>query len=93
MPSTQIRKLSKERLVEGRLEVNPSGFGFVVADDADARERQDIYVAAANLTEAMHGDRVVARVERETPRGLEGRIAQILLWRGDGEVFVTVKKE
>src|SRR6185436_11304941 len=28
--------------------------------------------------EAMHGDRVVARVERETPKGLEGRIVQIL---------------
>jgi ribonuclease R len=26
----------------------------------------------------MHGDRVVARVERETPKGLEGRIVQIL---------------
>ena len=58
--------------------MNPSGFGFVVADDAAARERQDIYVAAANLTEAMHGDRVVARVERETPRGLEGRIVRIV---------------
>ena len=34
--------------------------------------------AGANLLEAMHGDRVVARVERETPKGLEGRIVQIL---------------
>ena len=78
MRSTQIRTFSKERLIEGRLEVNPSGFGFVVPDDADVRERQDIYVAAANLTEAMHGDRVVVRVERETPRGLEGRIVRIV---------------
>jgi ribonuclease R len=85
MPTTQIRKLVKERLVEGRLEVNPSGFGFVVPDrteppPSERREskREDIYIAAANLTEAMHGDRVVARVERETPRGLEGRIIRIV---------------
>jgi ribonuclease R len=44
----------------------------------DRSERKDIYIAAANLTEAMHGDRVVARVERETPKGLEGRIVRIL---------------
>src|SRR5437870_2078251 len=30
MPSTYIKKLFKERLVEGRLQVNPAGFGFVV---------------------------------------------------------------
>ena len=87
MPSTQIRKLVKERLAEGRLEVKPAGFGFVVPDAAglapsDRSEpkgkREDIYVAAANLTEAMHGDRVLVRIERETPRGLEGRIVRIL---------------
>jgi ribonuclease R len=87
MPTTQIRKLVKERLVEGRLEVNPAGFGFVVPDDAglapgersESRgKREDIYIAAANLTEAMHGDRVLVRVERQTPRGLEGRIVRIL---------------
>ena len=41
-------------------------------------ERQDIYIAASNLTEAMHGDRVVARVERQHREGLEGRIIRIL---------------
>src|SRR3954471_8127001 len=78
MPTTQIRKLVKERLVEGRLEVNPAGFGFVAPDEAEPGKRGDIYIAAANLTEAMHGDRVLVRVERETPRGLEGRIVRIV---------------
>src|SRR5438876_285105 len=78
MPSTYIKKLFKERLVEGRLQVNPAGFGFVVPDKAQPADRNDIYIAAANLTEAMHGDRVLARVERETPRGLEGRIVRIV---------------
>ncbi len=67
-----------EDLVAGRLQVNPAGFGFVVPDDAEPGERKDIYIAAANLTEAMHGDRVLVRVERQTPRGLEGRIVRIL---------------
>jgi ribonuclease R len=46
--------------------------------DDKAQGRQDIYIAAANLTEAMHGDRVVVRIERQTDRGAEGRIVRIL---------------
>ena len=67
-----------ETLVAGRLHTNPGGFGFVVPDDAEPGERRDIYIAAANLSEAMHGDRVLVRVERQTPRGLEGRIVRII---------------
>jgi ribonuclease R len=75
----------KMDLVVGRLTTNPGGFGFVVPEaeplespSGTRGDRKDIYIAAANLTEAMHGDRVVVRVERETPRGLEGRIVRIL---------------
>jgi ribonuclease R len=68
----------KMNLVVGRLTTNPGGFGFVVPEQAKPGERQDVYIAAANLTEAMHGDRVVARVERKTEKGLEGRIIRIL---------------
>ena len=68
----------KMDLVVGRLSTNPGRFGFVVPEHLDSGERKDIYVAGANLLEAMHGDRVVARVERETAKGLEGRIVQIL---------------
>ncbi|MGE0445342.1 MAG: ribonuclease R, partial [Vicinamibacterales bacterium] len=55
----------KMDLVVGRLTTNPGGFGFVVPEGqegAPRAERQDVFIAAANLTEAMHGDRVVARV-------------------------------
>jgi ribonuclease R len=77
----------KMDLVVGRLSTNPGGFGFVVPENPfDSSSgpapgkpaRKDIYVAGGNLLEAMHGDRVVARVERETPKGLEGRIIRIL---------------
>ena len=69
----------KMDLVVGRLQTSPSGFGFVVPEYAEAgQERQGIYIAASNLTEAMHGDRVVARIERRSERGSEGRIIRIL---------------
>jgi ribonuclease R len=68
----------KMDLVVGRLTTNPGGFGFVVPEHQEGTERNDIYIAASNLTEAMHGDRVVARVERKTDKGLEGRIIRIL---------------
>jgi ribonuclease R len=68
----------KMDLVVGRLTTNPGGFGFVVPEQGERGAREDIYIAAANLTEAMHGDRVVARVERHTDRGAEGRIVKIL---------------
>ena len=79
----------KMDLVVGRLSTNPGGFGFVVPDQPEPAQesrtpvdraggRRDIYIAAANLSEAMHGDRVVVRVERHTERGAEGRIIRIL---------------
>ena len=69
----------KMDLVVGRLSTNPGGFGFVIPDQSESdHERKDIYIAAANLSEAMHGDRVVVRVERHTERGAEGRIIRIL---------------
>ena len=64
-------------LVVGRLQSNPRGFGFVVPEQA-ATDRKDVYVAAGNLMEAMHGDRVVARIERQSDRGPEGRVIRIL---------------
>jgi ribonuclease R len=67
-----------DNLVAGRLHTNPGGFGFVVPDNGEPRGGGDIYIAAANLSEAMHGDRVLVRVERRTPRGLEGRIVRII---------------
>jgi ribonuclease R len=69
----------KMDLVVGRLSTNPGGFGFVVPDQSEpGHGKRAIYIAAANLSEAMHGDRVVVRVERHTERGAEGRIIRIL---------------
>jgi ribonuclease R len=66
-------------LVVGRLEGHASGFGFVVPERPLEGVRGDIFVAAPNLNEALHGDRVVVRVERRRDDGrVEGQIVQVL---------------
>jgi ribonuclease R len=68
---------SRMDLVVGRLTCNPAGYGFVVPEKAKGRGG-DVYVSAVNMKEALHGDRVVARIERRTPKGPEGRIIRVL---------------
>jgi ribonuclease R len=65
-------------LIVGRITTHPRGFGFVVPDRPVENVNGDLYIAGSNLNQAMHGDRVVARVERVTDRGAEGRILRIL---------------
>jgi ribonuclease R len=68
---------SRMNLVVGRLNCNPAGYGFVVPE-LGKRGHGDVYVSAMNMKEALHGDRVVARIEKHTPKGAEGRIIRIL---------------
>jgi len=81
----------KMDLIVGRLHTNPGGFGFVAPENTTRAEGKDIFIAAGNLTEAMHGDRVVVRIERQTPKGPEGRIIRVLERSSDSVVgrFVT----
>ncbi|HSC29893.1 MAG TPA: RNB domain-containing ribonuclease, partial [Vicinamibacterales bacterium] len=65
-------------LVVGRITTHPRGFGFVVPDRPLDEVSGDLYIAGSNLNQAMHGDRVVARIERVTDKGAEGRILRIL---------------
>ncbi|GAB7386654.1 ribonuclease R [Bacillaceae bacterium] len=63
-------------LVRGRLQAHAKGFGFVIPEDG---RMDDIYIHAHDMNGAMHGDLVLARVERRTdgPR-LEGRIVRVV---------------
>jgi ribonuclease R len=74
---TRIGLPARMNLVVGRLTCNPSGFGFVAPENRQEGQR-DLYVSAVNIKEALHGDRVVARIERTTAKGPEGRIIRIL---------------
>jgi len=69
----------KMNLVVGRLECKPGGFGFVVPEKKDPKLARDVYVSGAGLGEALHGDRVLARIERTVRDGRpEGRIIEVL---------------
>ena len=67
------------RLVTGRLDVHPRGFGFVKPDQPVDGVAGDLYIAGGNLNEALHGDRVVARIEGGPAADrAEGRIVRVL---------------
>jgi len=65
----------KSSLVVGRLVSSKSGYGFVAPED----KSEDVYINAENMGNALHGDKVVARVYRRK-RGptREGSITKIL---------------
>ena len=65
-------------LVVGKVVTNPRGFGFVVPDRPLDDVKGDLFIAGSNLNQAMHGDRVVARIERISDSRAEGRIVRIL---------------
>jgi len=65
-------------LVIGRVQTHPRGFGFVIPDRPVEGTAGDIFIAGGNLNQAMHGDRVVARIERTSGDRVEGRIVRIL---------------
>ena len=66
---------SKMNLVIGRVKWHPDGYGFVIPE---REEEEDIFISPRNLREAMHGDRVVARVESIRKKGREGSVIRIL---------------
>jgi ribonuclease R len=67
-------------LVAGKLSIHQAGYGFLTPETPG---QSDIFIAAENIGTAMHGDRVVARISRDSPaeriKGRrEGRVIRIL---------------
>src|SRR5712692_10652274 len=68
----------KMDLYVGRLQTHRAGYGFVTPE-RPLDSGGDIYISGTNLNEAMHGDRVVVRIERIKEGGrAEGRIIRNL---------------
>ncbi|HMF98393.1 MAG TPA: RNB domain-containing ribonuclease, partial [Vicinamibacterales bacterium] len=68
----------KMDLYVGRLQTHPAGYGFVTPE-RPLESGGDIYISGPLLNEAMHGDRVVVRIERIKEGGrAEGRVIRIL---------------
>jgi ribonuclease R len=79
-------------LVIGRITINEKGFGFVVPE----QEGEDVYVAEEDTWVAMHGDKVVVRLNRERRRAgttdkRAGRVIRILE-RAHDAVVGTLQK-
>src|SRR5258707_8768402 len=68
----------KMDLYVGKLQAHPAGYGFVTPE-RPLEMGGDIYISGPMLNEAMHGDRVVVRIERIKEGGrAEGRIIRIV---------------
>jgi ribonuclease R len=69
----------KMDLYVGRLQTHPAGYGFVTPERPLESGGGDIYISNPHLSEAMHGDRVVVRIERIKEGGrAEGRVIRVL---------------
>src|SRR6266436_2777238 len=84
----QIARIRKNRyvlpaeadLIAGKLSIHQVGYGFLTPETPGG---PDVFIAAENIGTAMHGDRVVARISRDTPHERikgrrEGRVIRIL---------------
>src|SRR5215472_14865530 len=65
-------------LIAGRLVAHRDGYGFVVPEKTLANMEGDLFIPASGIGDAMHGDRVLARIARRHPDGrFEGRIEKV----------------
>src|SRR5947209_2820379 len=67
----------------GRLVAHRDGYGFVVPDAPREDLEGDLFIGRDAIGDAMHGDRVLASIERRGPAGgaasrAEGRIVRVL---------------
>ena len=66
-------------LVSGRIVAHRDGYAFLVPDSPIPRVEGDLFIGRDGLGDAMHGDRVLARIERRRADGrAEGRVVQIV---------------
>jgi ribonuclease R len=65
---------ARESLVSGTLSCHRDGYGFLIPDDR-VRNKEDIFIPARNMEDALHGDRVLIKLAqkklpvRRHPRG------------------------
>jgi ribonuclease R len=65
--------------VRGRVVAHQDGYGFLVPDKPIPGVEGDLFLGRDAMGDAMHGDNVVARVERRDRRGrAEGRVVRVV---------------
>jgi serine protease Do len=73
----------------------PSGQSGAVVTDVDENGPSAGILRQGDVILSVNGQAVASATDagRELQKVATGRIARILVWRGDGEVFVTIRKE
>ena len=73
----------------------PSGQGGAVVTDVDENGPSTGIIRGGDVILSVNGQAVSSAADagRELQKIAAGRIARVLVWRGDGEVFLTVRKE
>src|SRR5256714_1474364 len=79
--ATSPGKLSRDE-IRGRLVLHHDGYGFVVPDAPVLGLDRDVFIPRDAVEDAMHGDRVLVKLQRLTGAGelqrTEGRIVRVL---------------
>jgi ribonuclease R len=79
---SQRPEISKQNEAEGRLVLHQDGYGFVVLDKPIPELDGDLFIPPGGVGEAMHGDRVLAKIQKfDYSRGskrAEGFIVRVL---------------
>jgi len=80
---TQRSALAPHDEVKGRLVLHHDGYGFVVPDSPMPQLDGDVFIPPDAIEDAMHGDHVLAKIQRRPGGGFgaqraEGRIVRIL---------------
>jgi ribonuclease R len=65
----------RQNLVTGRIHAHPDGYGFLIPDD---KTTEDLYLSRREMRRVMHGDRVLARVDRRARGSDETHVTQVL---------------
>ena len=75
-PKPEGRPLKNQALIEGRLDIHPNGFAFVVPDSAEVPH---IYIPQGDFREYMHKDRVEARILKTFSDGkVSGQLVSVV---------------
>lgn len=66
-------------LIAGVVQGHPDGFGFLIPDDKTKTSGEDLFLSAKEMSQVMHGDRVMVRMSGLDRKGRpEGKIVEVL---------------
>ena len=66
-------------LISGVVQGHPDGFGFLITDDKTKCNGEDLFLSPKEMSQVMHGDRIMVRMSGLDRRGRpEGKLVEVL---------------